>query len=176
MSNAYLKRLFVLIPTLFLVTLLIYANIPDRPLADNIRADKIVVEKEKRKLSLLKNGAVLKSYRVALGRQPAGQKLKEGDNKTPEGNYIIDYRNQHSNYHSALHISYPNKSDAERAQKNGINPGGDIMIHGLRGGFGWVGNLHRIADWTRGCIAVTNPEIEEISRAVPDGTPIEIYP
>ncbi|MBO0719647.1 MAG: L,D-transpeptidase family protein [Blastocatellia bacterium] len=176
MSKAYLKRLLVLIPALLLLTLLIYANIPDRPLADNVRADKIVVEKGKRKLSLIKSGEVLKSYRVALGRQPVGQKLREGDNKTPEGNFTIDYRNQNSCCHLALHISYPSKSDVERAEKNGINPGGEIMIHGLRAGFGWVGSLHRIADWTRGCIAVTDREIEEICRAVPDGTPIEIYP
>jgi murein L,D-transpeptidase YafK len=176
MRNAYVKRLLILIPILFLITLLVYANTPDQPLPNNVQADKILVEKDKRKLSLMKNGAVLKSYRIALGRQPVGQKIREGDDKTPEGKYKIDYRNPKSNYHKALHISYPDESDVAQAKKSGINPGGDIMIHGLRKGLGWIGKLHRMVDWTRGCIAVTNWEVEEIWRVAPNGTLIEIYP
>jgi murein L,D-transpeptidase YafK len=176
MSNPYIKRLLVLAPALSLIVMLIYANVPEQPIPNNVQADRIIVEKDKRKLSLMKNGSVLKSYQVALGRQPVGQKMKEGDNRTPEGNYKIDYRNPKSNYYRALHISYPDKADVARAKKGGSNPGGDIMIHGLRKGLGWVGKLHRIVDWTRGCIAVTNWEVEEIWRVVPDGTPIEIYP
>jgi murein L,D-transpeptidase YafK len=176
MRNAYVRGLLLLIAILFLITLLVYANTSDQPLPNNVQADKIIVEKDKRKLSLMKNGAVLKSYRIALGRQPVGQKIQEGDDKTPEGKYKIDYRNPKSNYHRALHISYPDESDVAQAKKSGINPGGDVMIHGLRKGLGWMGKLHRMVDWTRGCIAVTNWEVEEIWRVVSNGTPIEIYP
>jgi len=140
------------------------------------RADRVVVEKAKRQLHLFASGKVLRTYPIALGGNPIGVKTREGDRKTPEGIYLIDGRNARSAYHLALHISYPSPADVERARRTGVNPGGDIMIHGIRNGFGWIGKLHRLADWTRGCIAVTNPEIEEIWAAVPDGTPIELRP
>lgn len=146
----------------------------ERISTENLKADKIIIDKSSRQLSLLKNGRVIKSYKVALGRNPVGHKEREGDNKTPEGSYIIDKHNPKSAFHLSLHISYPSKSDRERAQRVGVRPGGDIMIHGLKNGLGWIGALHRFADWTQGCIAVTDKEIEEISAAVPDGTPIEI--
>lgn len=98
----------------------------------------------------------------------------EGDGKTPEGLYVIDYRNQRSQFHLSLHVSYPRPEQVARAKKKGISPGGMIMIHGLRNGAGFLGRFHRLADWTTGCIAVTNEEIEEIWRVVPDGTSIEI--
>jgi murein L,D-transpeptidase YafK len=119
---------------------------------------------------------VLKIYKVALGSQPIGAKVQEGDGRTPEGKYFIDRRNPRSSYHRSLHISYPSLQDTEKAQRAGIRPGGDIMIHGIRNGLGWIGYLHRIFDWTQGCIAVTNSEIEEIWSLVADGTPIEINP
>ena len=125
---------------------------------------------------LMNKEKVLKTYRVALGGQPKGPKTREGDGKTPEGRYVIDRRNAKSRFHLALHISYPNTSDVDNARKLGVPPGGDIIIHGLPNGFGWMGALHTKWDWTDGCIAVTNAEIEEIWRAVPDGTPIEIRP
>ncbi len=139
-------------------------------------ADRILVEKAARTLSLFKDGAVLKSYHVALGREPVGPKEREGDGRTPEGSYVIAGRKEDSAFHRALRISYPNEADLARAQAAGESPGGDIMIHGLKNGLGWLGRLHTRSDWTEGCIAVTNEEIEEIWRAVPDSTPVEIRP
>jgi murein L,D-transpeptidase YafK len=136
--------------------------------------DRILVEKSERKLSILRGGKVLKTYRVALGRNPIGAKEQEGDNKTPEGVYTIDYRNPKSDYHLALHISYPSAEDTTRAAQRGVNAGFDIMIHGLPNGLGWMGAAHRQKDWTAGCIAVTDEEIDELYRVTPDGTTIEI--
>ena len=144
--------------------------------ANTVMADKVLIEKKARRLTLLSKGQVIKSYKVALGRNPAGPKEKEGDNRTPEGTYTIDTRNTKSRYHLALHVSYPNTQDIQRAKKQGVSPGGNIMIHGIRNGFGWIGRFHRWLDWTKGCIAVTNNEIDEIGRLVANGTPVEIRP
>jgi len=138
--------------------------------------DRIVVDKSDRQLELFAGNALVRQYRVALGREPIGPKLQEGDNRTPEGRYLIDRRNPDSAFHRSLHISYPNADDQLRAKALSVEPGGDIMIHGIRNGLGWLGRLHRLRDWTRGCIAVTNAEIEEIWHLVPDGTPIDIQP
>jgi murein L,D-transpeptidase YafK len=139
-------------------------------------ANKVVVFKDRRRMDLLRDDRLLKSYRVALGRSPVGPKLRAGDHRTPEGLYYLDWRNPRSKFHLSLHISYPNQADAARAHQNGEPAGGDIMIHGLQNGLGWLGRLHRFMDWTDGCIAVTNAEMDEIWKAVPDGTPIEIGP
>ncbi len=141
-----------------------------------LTADRVLVEKSARRLTLLRDGRVLKTYAVALGSSPRGHKQQEGDGRTPEGVYQIDFHKPDSDFHLALHISYPNADDTGRAAARGVAPGGDIMIHGLRNGLGAIGAAHRLHDWTAGCIAVTNAEIEEIFRAVPDGTPIEIRP
>jgi murein L,D-transpeptidase YafK len=114
------------------------------------------------------------SYSVALGKNPSGQKSKAGDYRTPEGLYHIDARNPNSRFHLALHVSYPNADDVARARARGISTGGDIMIHGLPNGQGTAGVTHRNYDWTNGCVAVTDQEIEEIWNAVPVGTPIRI--
>ena len=135
-----------------------------------LKADRIVVNKGRREMLLLRGNTILRSYRVALGRDPVGHKQREGDGRTPEGRYRIDRRNPKSAYHLALHISYPNQADVERAQAAGVPPGGDIMIHGLKDG------EPREGDWTQGCIAVTNREMDEIWALVPDGTEIEIEP
>jgi murein L,D-transpeptidase YafK len=140
------------------------------------RADKIVVNKSKRELLLSRSGKVIRTYRIALGKNPVGPKLRKGDRKTPEGVYSISGRNAASAYHRSLRISYPNAADRIRARRQGVDPGGDIMIHGLPNGQGYVGASHRLIDWTDGCIAVTDAEIEEIWRLVPDGTPIQINP
>jgi murein L,D-transpeptidase YafK len=140
------------------------------------KADKVLVEKRIRRLSLYSKGRVIKTYRISLGRNPVGPKMRQGDNRTPEGIYKIDYRNGKSRYHRALHITYPNPADRARARKLKVSPGGDIMIHGIGKKFGCVGPLHRFVDWTRGCIAVTNPEIEEIWKLVPNGVRVEIVP
>ena len=139
-------------------------------------ADRVVVVKSTHTLTLFLHGRVLKSYKVALGRGPASPKVHQGDHKTPEGDYILDQKNAHSRFHLALHVSYPNAADRQRAQKEGQDPGGAIMVHGVARGFGWFGSLEHQIDWTDGCIAVSNPEIEEIWRFVPFGTPIEIKP
>ncbi|MGD0886044.1 MAG: L,D-transpeptidase family protein [Thermodesulfovibrionales bacterium] len=136
--------------------------------------DKILIEKKERRLTLISNGKVLKTYRIALGGNPNGPKQRQGDNRTPEGTYVIDSRNRDSRYHLSLHISYPNEKDKERAKELGVSPGGDIMIHGIKNGFSWVGDFHTEADWTKGCIAVTDEEIEEIDKLAPNGTIVEI--
>ncbi len=146
------------------------------PLPEGVRADAIIIEKGSRRLLLMRGGKVLKVYRIALGRNPRGPKRREGDGRTPEGRYRIDWRNPKSAYHLSLHISYPDRADRERARKAGVPPGGMIMIHGLPNGLGWIGRLHRALDWTNGCVAVTDREIEELWRAVPDGTVVEIRP
>jgi murein L,D-transpeptidase YafK len=146
------------------------------PLPCDAVADRVLVEKSARRLTLFNNGRVLKSYCVALGRVPIGAKEYEGDQRTPEGIYRIDFHKPDSDYHLALHISYPEMRDVERASAEGLSAGSDIMIHGLPNGRGWIGRFHRRSDWTAGCIAVADFEIEEIYRAVPDGTPIELRP
>lgn len=146
------------------------------PQAPAILADQIVVLKAERKLRLLNQGKLLREYQVALGFTPKGPKQVVGDGKTPEGHYRIDSRNPHSKYHLSLHISYPSPAQVRAAQKLGRAAGGMIMIHGLPDAYAYLGRLHRQHDWTEGCIAVTNEEIEEIWRLVPDGTPIEIKP
>lgn len=146
------------------------------PLPADTTIDRIVVEKSARKLSILREGKPLKSYRVALGRNPIGPKEQEGDRKTPEGLYTVDYRNPTSDYHLSLHISYPSPEDDARAAARGVNAGFDIMIHGLPNGRGWVGAFHRRQDWTAGCVALTDAEIEELWRVTPDGTAVEIRP
>jgi len=123
----------------------------------------------------LSGGQVLKTYKVALG-DPVGAKKQQGDRETPEGEYVIDSKNTHSRFHRALHVSYPNSADRERARKLGVSPGRDVEIHGLPSKYAWLGFLHRQMDWTAGCIAVTNSEIDEIWPLVPLGTPVEIRP
>jgi len=147
------------------------------PLPDHaIKADRIVVHKKDRTMELMHEGRVLKSYKIALGGEPVGPKTRQGDHRTPEGTYVIDRRNGNSAFHRSLHVSYPNASDRGRAQKLGVPTGGDIFIHGLPNGMGWVGAAHRAKDWTDGCIAVTDSEIEEIWKLVDNGTAVEILP
>jgi len=140
------------------------------------KADRIVIVKSERTLTLMRGSKVLRTYKVALGGDPVGPKVKAGDKKTPEGEYVIDSKNPKSRFHLALHITYPNAADRERARKLGVSPGGGVEIHGLEPKYAWVGSLHRQINWTAGCIAVTNPEIDEIGLLVPVGTPVEIKP
>jgi murein L,D-transpeptidase YafK len=138
--------------------------------------DRILVEKGKRTLTLLDGTKVVKTYKVALGRNPEGAKDRQGDHKTPEGIYSVDAKKPDSRFHKALHISYPNPADREHAQKLGLSPGGDVEIHSLGSMWGWVGTQHRRMDWTDGCIALTNEEIDEIYPLIKVGTPVEIRP
>jgi murein L,D-transpeptidase YafK len=125
-------------------------------------------------MTLYAGDKVLKVYRVWLGRGPGKAKLQQGDNETPEGTYTITGRNAHSAAYMSLRISYPNAADRERARKLGVDPGGDIMIHGLPPGNGWVKPGQQLPDWTFGCIAVSDSEMDELWKVVPNGTPIEI--
>jgi len=134
------------------------------------------VFKSERKLVLMRGEDVIKVYDVALGRYPKGHKVSDGDQRTPEGSYTLDYRLPRSAFHKAIHISYPNDEDLARATALGVSPGGRIMIHGLPNQVSARQVNHPKLDWTQGCIAVTNREIDEIWAAVDDGTPIEIYP
>lgn len=142
----------------------------------NKTADRIVIVKSARTMMLESNGRVLKTYKVALGGQPVGAKERQGDHKTPEGEYIIDAKNEHSRFYMALHLSYPNAADRARAHSLGASPGGDVEIHGLGKQYGWIGARHRLVDWTDGCIAVTNEEIQEIFGMVSVGTRVQIKP
>jgi murein L,D-transpeptidase YafK len=139
-----------------------------------VYADRVLVNKAERRLELLRRGRPLRSYRIALGANPDGHKLSEGDKRTPEGRYVLDWRNPWSKFYKSIHISYPNEKDVENAEEAGVSPGGLIMIHGLPMETEWVGELHALKDWTDGCIAVTNAEMDEIWAMVKDGTPIEI--
>jgi murein L,D-transpeptidase YafK len=141
-----------------------------------LHADRVVVLKKERTLQLLNEGKVIKTYKVALGGDPVGPKTRQGDHKTPEGVYVLDSRNPHSQFYKSIHISYPNASDRAVARQKGVPPGGDVFVHGLPNGYRYVGAAHRLKDWTDGCIAVTDEEIDEIWLAVADGTPIEIRP
>ena len=130
--------------------------------ASPLHADRVLVLKKERTLQLLDQGKVIKTYKIALGGEPVGPKTKQGDHKTPEGVYVLDSRNAHSRFYKSIHISYPNAGDRAAARKVGLSPGGDVFVHGLPKGFGYVGAAHRLRDWTDGCIAVTNQEIDEI--------------
>ena len=143
---------------------------------DEKPADKILIEKKARRLTLLRDSIPIRNYRIALGHAPEGPKTCQGDCRTPEGSYVVDRRNKYSLYHWALHISYPNEADRIAARKHKCSPGGDICIHGLPNGYGWIGKSHTLHDWTIGCIAVTDKEIEEIWSLVPNGTAVEIRP
>lgn len=162
------------------------------------KVDKVVVDKSERKLYLMANNdegklQVYRTYSVMLGWAPTGHKTEEGDGKTPEGNYTIDYRNPKSRYFLSLHINYPNKEDIAQAKERGVSPGGEIFIHGMPSELGpyysqwipdWMDGVSRdliytaleYVDWTQGCIAVSNEAIEAIYNLVADGTPIELKP
>jgi murein L,D-transpeptidase YafK len=142
------------------------------PLRASAVADKVLVRKRQRKLYLIEGSKVLKRYNVSLGGHPVGPKIREGDRKTPEGKYMLDWHNPESQFYKSIHISYPNPMDLARANKLGVQPGGDLFIHGQPNDF--TGPGKQPGDWTDGCIAVSNEEMDEIWRAVPDGTPIEI--
>jgi len=155
------------------VALLVHPVLP--PVGHAV-ADRILVEKSARRLTLYQDGEVIASYPVSLGRGGLALKRREGDKLTPEGTYKISGRNPRSSYHLSLRISYPDDADKKRAAEAGVSAGSDIMIHGIRNGFGWLGVLHRMADWTQGCVALTNAEMRQVWNIVPDGAVIEIRP
>ena len=140
------------------------------------KVDLVVVRKGARSLQLMRAGRVVKTYRIALGRDPAGPKRKEGDGRTPEGVYTLDWRNASSAFHRSIHVSYPREGDDDHALRWGVPAGGLIMLHGLPNGVSAARVGHPEVDWTDGCIALTNDEIDEIWTLVEDGTTIIIYP
>ncbi len=164
-------KYFFLLTAIFFI---LWYFFPEKKLDTTKTIDKITVIKHKRELSVYSGEELLKTYTISLGREPTGHKHFKGDNKTPEGIYTINDKNPNSAYHLNLGISYPNKKDRTFAKKHNKSPGGLIKIHGLKNGYGFTGKFHRWADWTQGCIAVTNKEIEELYYNVPLGTPIEI--
>ena len=142
--------------------------------ADDTKVDMVLVDKSEKKMYLISEGRKIKEYDVVFGSNPIGHKQQEGDERTPEGKYILDYKQANSSFYKAIHISYPNKKDKARARKRGVEPGGLIMIHGQKNGFGWLSWLMQWFNWTKGCIAVTNTDMDEIWQLVKVGTPIEI--
>lgn len=138
--------------------------------------DLVRVVKSERKLMLISEGKVIREFKVVLGGKPTGHKQQEGDGRTPEGSYTLDYKKSDSTYYKAMHISYPNADDIAAARQRGVDPGGQIMIHGQKNGFGWLYFLSQFIDWTNGCIAVKNSEMDELWQKVPEGTKIEILP
>lgn len=160
----------------FLAGLLLVALLPASAQQQPLHADSVLILKKEHLLELLAGGKVIRTYKVALGSGGLAPKEREGDGRTPEGQYIIDSRNAAGNYHKALHISYPNAEDRRRAAHLGVSPGGAVMIHGLPNGKGFIGPSHRLYDWTLGCVAVTDAEIDEIWNLVPLGTPVVIRP
>jgi len=139
-------------------------------------ADKVVIEKAARKLHLLQNGEAFRTFEIALGMMPVGDKKKEGDFRTPEGRYVLDGRNQNSDYFLAIHISYPDSADRREASQLGVDPGGAIMIHGQPNVPTRSEAYYRTQDWTNGCIAVSNSDMIDIWLMTGENTPIEIHP
>ena len=140
------------------------------------KVDRVLVLKQKRVLRLLHGHDIAKEYKVSLGGSPVGPKTQQGDHKTPEGVYVLNSRNPHSQYYKSLHISYPTSEQRAAARRRGVFPGGDVFVHGLPNGYHGPSAANRFYDWTDGCIAVTDAEMDEIWNAVPNGTPIEIRP
>jgi murein L,D-transpeptidase YafK len=179
-----MRRLLRLLVTLALIALLglIAASVfgpreqvtlpPPPPLTGQI--DRIIVDKSDRRMQLVQDGKVVRTYRVALGFMPEGDKVRQGDGKTPEGEFLIDRRNDRSAFHLSVGIDYPQADDVRRATEGGYSPGGDIFIHGQPNAIGDGFRLR--GDWTNGCIAVTNKEMREIWAVTPIGTPVEIRP
>ncbi len=168
-----MRKLAIIILLIF-SALSIFYFFPEKELDTNKKIDKILVLKSQRRLQVFSKGKLIKSYKISLGRVPVGAKHFEGDDKTPEGQYLINDKNPNSGYHLNLGVSYPSKADVQFANSNGKSPGGLIKLHGLKNGMGFIGKFHRFFDWTHGCIALTNPEIEELYHNVEIGTVIEI--
>lgn len=140
------------------------------------KADAVLVIKSKNRLYLMNNGERIASYYATFGQNPKGHKQRQGDERTPEGHYVLDYKNPNSKFHKSIHISYPNAKDRANARRLEVDPGGDIMIHGQANGYGWAWPLVQLFPWTDGCIALTNRDMDKVWEAISPGTPIEIRP
>lgn len=171
-----MKKISIYGAVFLVLVILGYYFFPEKKLDTSKKIDKILVVKHKRELTVFSKGEALKTYKVSLGGMPTGKKEFEGDKKTPEGIYTIDDKNPNSDYHLNLAVSYPNQADSIHAKELEKSPGGEIKIHGLPNGYGFIGKFQRFSDWTLGCIALTNSEIEELFYNVPIGIEIEIVP
>lgn len=140
------------------------------------KADRVVVKKSEQSLSLYKGSELLAKFPVVFGRNPVGHKQQEGDGRTPEGTYSLDFKKSDSAFYKAFHISYPNPKDIESAKARGVPPGGSIMVHGQKNHFGWAWFITKYFNWTNGCIALSNSDMDDIWESVDTGTPIEIKP
>jgi murein L,D-transpeptidase YafK len=155
---------------------LVYYFFPEDKLPTDSTIDEIIVYKKQMTMEGYSKGQLLKTYHISLGKSPTGDKEFEGDKKTPEGEYFINDKNPNSGFYKNLGVSYPNSVDKEEAKLKGLNPGGEIKIHGLRNGVGFIGKFHRLFNWTAGCIAVTDIEIDELYDHVDIGARITIRP
>lgn len=140
------------------------------------KADAVLVIKSENRLYLMNKGERFASFPVTFGAEPTGHKQVQGDERTPEGHYILDYKNPNSDFYKSIHISYPNARDRENARRLGVNPGGNIMIHGQANGWEWAAPLVQLFSWTNGCIAMSNRDMDRVWSAIDPGTPIEIRP
>jgi murein L,D-transpeptidase YafK len=170
------KKITLFTIIFILMGLAAYYFYPESKLPSDVQIDSILVYKSKRQMQVYSNDSLLKTYKISLGRKPIGAKEFEGDKKTPEGIYFINDKNPSSGYHKNLGISYPSADDIENAKRLGKSAGSDIKIHGMRNKIGFIGKFHRWFDWTLGCIAVTDKEIDELYNAVKIGVKIEIKP
>ena len=161
---------------ILILTGALYYFFPEDKLPTDKKIDRLVVIKSKRTMAVYSGGQIIKTYKISLGRNPIGDKDFEGDKRTPEGQYKINDKNPNSGFHKNLGISYPNQKDIEEANEKKLKPGGEIKIHGIRNGLGFIGKFQRMFDWTAGCIALTDQEVEELYNSVEIGTPITILP
>ena len=171
-----MRKLSLVLLILLILTGTGYYFLPEKKLPTDKKIDKLIVTKSKRTMDVYSGEQVIKTYKISLGRAPVGDKEFEGDKRTPEGQYSINDKNPNSGFHKNLGISYPSKTDIEEAKKKILRPGGEIKIHGIRNGFGFIGRLQRMFDWTAGCIALTDDEVDELYNRVEIGTPILILP
>ena len=158
------------------VIIALFLTLPAQNSSGVQKADAVLVVKSEKRLYLISKGERIASFRVTFGDKPKGHKQKRGDERTPEGHYVLDYKNPNSKFHKSIHISYPNARDREVARLLGVDPGGDIMIHGQTNGWGWASPIVQFFPWTDGCIALTNTNMDHVWEAVDPGTPIEIRP
>lgn len=170
------KRNALILSCIIVAGMLIYTLYPGQRIPQGIVIDKIAVWKSQRKLRAFSGNRLIITYTVALGKVPVGPKQYEGDNKTPEGRYFIFDKTEHSRYHKNLGISYPNDTDKINALKLDKPAGRDIKIHGLQNGIGFIGRLHTMRDWTAGCIAITNQEIDDLYEHISIGATVDIMP
>jgi len=171
-----MRKKIILIIAFLIVCSAFYNLYPEEKLPLNTQVDYLVIQKSNRKLLAYSKNKLIKTYQISLGDHPLGHKEIEGDEKTPEGIYTINAKNPNSGYHKNLGVSYPNQQDIAKAKRLNKSPGGDIKIHGIRNHLSFIGKFQRFFDWTNGCMALTNSEIDELYRAVKIGTTIEIKP